>query len=60
MQVDPIKPKLTPLGSKRLKLKCDVPLSNIAFKSNLRRCIQPNESIYLRINSKVRRCRLNR
>ena len=37
MQVDPIKPKLKPPGSKRLKLKCDVPLPNVAFKFNLRR-----------------------
>ena len=32
-----MKPKLKPLGSKRWKLKCDVLLSNIAFKFNLRR-----------------------
>jgi len=31
-------PKLTPPGTKRLKLKCDVLLSTSAFKSNLRRC----------------------
>ena len=37
MQVDPVKPKLKPPGSKRLKLKCDVLLSNAAFKFNLRR-----------------------
>jgi len=37
MQVDPIKPKLKLPGTKRLKLKYDVPLSNFAFKFNLRR-----------------------
>jgi len=37
VQVDPLKPKLKPPGSKRLKLKCDVLLSNFAFKFNLRR-----------------------
>ena len=37
VQVDPMKPQLKLLGSKRLKLKCDVLLSNGAFKFNLRR-----------------------
>ena len=37
MQVDPIKPKLNPPGTKRLKLKCDVLLSTFAFKFNSRR-----------------------
>ena len=36
MQVDPIKTKLTLPGAKRLKLKCDEPLSNFAFSFNLR------------------------
>ena len=40
MQVDPIKPKSKAPGTKRLKLKCDEPLSNFAFKFNLRRCIK--------------------
>jgi hypothetical protein len=39
VQVDPIKPKLKPPGTKRLKLKCDILLSNSAFKVNLRRYI---------------------
>jgi hypothetical protein len=30
-------PKLKPPGTKRLKLKCDEPLSDFAFKFNLRR-----------------------
>ena len=37
MQVDPIKPTLNAPGTKRLKLKYDEPLSNVAFKFNLRR-----------------------
>jgi len=37
VQVDPIKPKLEPPGTKRLKLKCDILLSTSAFKFNLRR-----------------------
>jgi hypothetical protein len=36
VQVDPIKPKLKPPGTERLKLKCDDPLSNFGFKFNLR------------------------
>ena len=35
--MDPIKPKLKPPGTKRLKLKCDVLLSGSSFKFNLRR-----------------------
>ena len=37
VQVDPIKPTLKAPGTKRLKLKCDEPLSNFAFNFNLRR-----------------------
>jgi hypothetical protein len=37
VQVDHIKPKLKPPGTKRLKLKCDMLLSTIGFKCNLRR-----------------------
>ena len=37
MQVDPIKPKLKPPGTKRLKLEYDGLLSNFGFKFNLRR-----------------------
>ena len=36
-QVDPIKPMLNLPGTKRLKLKCDEPLSRFAFKFKLRR-----------------------
>ena len=37
MQVDPIKPKLKPPRTKRLKLNCDILLSTSTFKFNLRR-----------------------
>jgi hypothetical protein len=37
VQLDPIKPKLKPPGSARLKPECDDPLSRLAFKFNLRR-----------------------
>ena len=37
VQVDPIKPTLKALGTKRLKLKYGELLSNVAFKFNLRR-----------------------
>jgi hypothetical protein len=37
VQVDPIKPTLKAYGTKRLTLKSDEPLSNVAFKFNLRR-----------------------
>ena len=37
MQVDPIKPTLTAPGTRRFQLKCDEPLSKIAFNFRLRR-----------------------
>ena len=37
VQVEPIKPKLEPLRTKRWKLNCDLLLSTSAFKFNLRR-----------------------
>ena len=37
MQVDPIKTNFKLPGTKRLRLKCDGPLSNFAFKFKLRR-----------------------
>ena len=40
MQVDPIKSTLKAPGIKLLKLKYDEPLSNFAFKFNLRRYIE--------------------
>jgi hypothetical protein len=41
--VDPIKPKLKLPGTKRLKLKCEGPLSIFAFKFNLRRYMEREE-----------------
>ena len=40
MQVDPMKPTLKAPGIKLLEVKYDKPLSNFAFKFNLRRCIE--------------------
>jgi hypothetical protein len=40
VQLDPIKPKLKPPGTKRLKLKRDILLSIFAFKFNLRHYIK--------------------
>jgi hypothetical protein len=37
VQVDPMKPKLKPPGTKRLKLRCDILLLTSAFNFNLRR-----------------------
>ena len=37
VQVDPIKPMVKASGTKRLMLKYDQPLSNVAFTFNLRR-----------------------
>ena len=45
MQIDPVKPKLKPPGTKRLKLKYDEPLSKFAFKFNLRRYIKASIAI---------------
>jgi len=38
VQVDPIKPKLKPPGTERLKLSFDLQLSTSAFEFNLRCC----------------------
>ena len=40
VQVDTINPALKAPGSERLKLKYEERLSNFAFKSNLRRCME--------------------
>jgi len=37
VQVDPMKPKLKPFGTERLKLNRDLPISSFAFKFTLRR-----------------------
>jgi hypothetical protein len=70
VQVDPIKPKLKPPGTKHLKKpKCDVLLSSSDFKCNLRHYIKELSSATGEIldnaelittleNTKVGRCRL--
>jgi len=45
VQVDPMKPVLKAPGTKRLKLECDEPLSNLAFDFNLRRYIKVNRGL---------------
>ena len=45
VQVDPMKPKMTPPGTKRLKLKCDTLLSPSAFKFDLRRYTKVTETM---------------
>ena len=64
MQVDPIKPVLKAPGTTRLKLKYGKLLSSFAFKFNLRRYIEGEKGLVIRVaGSKdmpvVRRCRLN-
>jgi hypothetical protein len=44
-QVDPIKPTLKAPGTKRLNLLYDKPLSNFAFKFNLRRYNTDSEKL---------------
>jgi hypothetical protein len=72
VQIDPIELKLKPPGSKLLKLRCDVLLSNFAFKFNLRRhstveeadlvregMLEPWLKTYFQDTHPVGRCRLN-
>jgi len=49
VQVDPIKPKLKPPVTQLLKLNSDEPLSNLAFKINLRRYNKVGAALYLRM-----------
>jgi len=63
VQVDPIKSTLKAPSTKRLMLKSDEPLSNVAFKFNLRRynveALFQLANVYdMMGNYKVRRCRL--
>jgi hypothetical protein len=44
VQVDPIKPKLKPAGTKPLKLKWDVLLSTSVFEFNWRRYMEEEEA----------------
>jgi len=55
VQVDPIKPKLKPPGTKRLKLKHDELLWHFAFRFNLRRYIK---RVLAQQQPVVGRCRL--
>ena len=48
MQVDPMKPTLKAPGIKLLKLECDEPLSEFAFKFNLRRYSEEGGDVDLR------------
>jgi hypothetical protein len=50
VHVDPIKPTFKALGSQRLKLKYDEPLSNFIFKFNLRHYIMAENPELLRAN----------
>jgi hypothetical protein len=61
VQLDPVNTMLKAPGIKRLKLKRDVPLSNFAFKFNLRRytsAAAPRRAVIQVSNAKVGRCRL--
>jgi hypothetical protein len=57
VQVDPIKPTLKPSGTKRLKLKHDELLSNLAFEFKLRR--YSLETMHNFENVPVGRCRFS-
>jgi len=50
VQVDPLKPKLKPPVTKRLKLKYDGLLSNIGFKFNLRCYSSASEHLHKKMN----------
>jgi hypothetical protein len=69
VQVDPMKPKFKPPGTKRLNLNCEILLSTSAFKLNERRYIEGavfgavhcdghHYVAAMRNDVKVRRCRL--
>jgi hypothetical protein len=60
VQVDPMKPKLRPPGTKRLKLECDVPLSRFAFIFNLHHyTVGPAAALALLALPLVGRCSLS-
>jgi hypothetical protein len=64
VQVDPIKPNLTPPGTKRLKPYYYDPPSNFAFNFNLRRYDEEDrlktvDAFLSDFDRKVRRCRLS-
>jgi hypothetical protein len=49
VQLGPIKPTLTAPGIKLLKLKYDEPLSNFAFKFNLRRYLLAVRTLFFNL-----------
>jgi hypothetical protein len=58
-----MKPMLKPPGTKRLKLKCDIPLATSAFKVNLRRYSKESDPAWRAMQVKRQalpagRCRL--
>ena len=53
MQVDPIKPKLKPPGTKRLKLKYDIMHSSFALGFNLRRYTMDIRAMYTAVNDSL-------
>jgi len=57
VQVDPIKPKLKPPGTKRLKLEYDGLLSNFGFKFNLRCYIKARCAVHEEDEARERRRR---
>jgi len=59
VQVDPIKPTLKAPRTKRLKLKCDEPLSDFAFNLNLRRHTMVLLALALSEDSRSRETRRN-
>jgi hypothetical protein len=64
VQADPVKPKLKPPETQRLKLECDMLLSTSAFKSNFRLYTKELRDAISHIRNqkvlvvKVTRCRL--
>jgi hypothetical protein len=55
VQVDPIKPKLKPPGTKRLKLSWDILLSTSAFNFNLRRFTMGNPNLYNMVRTTIQK-----
>jgi len=58
VQADPIKSKVKPPGTKRLKPKHDEPPSKFAFRFNLRCYTKGDIAEVMRMLSQVGRCRL--
>jgi hypothetical protein len=57
VQVDPVKHKLKPPGTKRLKLKCDMLLSTFAFNHNLcRYSMAKRNADFIAVGTASKRC----